>query len=487
MAIAAVLGGAAAWPTADEAYAAAATLDTATPLAESTESVAALDAAAQSVRVGGLTFKAWNFDARVPPIGERPFDHSTPGDFKGDAENVSMYWINGVPYDFPLRQASTGYHALSSYLLTGEKRYLLHAEAQAKHLIAIRVVQGKAWFYPARFPYLLNRTRPELLVPPWYQGLAQGIAVGFFARLYEVTGDAKYKNAAEHTLESFLTPKRTGKLWVSAVDSNGYLCIEEYPSSNWHFVLNGHMQAALGLWDYYRVTGDQRALKLYRGALTAIVRYGEAFRTPGWVSAYSLGARALFVHYHVGVMNRFSQLYRLTADRRLVHLWNEFDDDYPAPEKWGTMRLNRGSHNAVRFTSTGAVAQRTVIKTSTGRTFRIDRRTKIAGQSGIWLRIDRGSIKGYYVREVPSQSYVRGAINALTYNPSVRATLVPGAWVAKRFDAAGALVDSRKLNAAAPTSVRAAKRATVNGRRMVMLATGDLEGYWLPERAIKLP
>ena len=438
-----------------------------------------------SVRVGGLAFKAWSFAARDVPAGSRPFDWPTPGTYKGDPDKVSLRIIEGVAYNFPLRQAETGYHALNSYRLTGDKRRLRHAEAQAQNLIATRVVVGDAWFYPSDFFYRFNDTRPEALRPPWYQGLAQGLTAGFFARLYETTGKSIYRTAAAHTLASLLVAERPGRPWVSRVDGQGYLRVEEYPASGWRFVFNGHMQAALGLWDYHRVFGDDRALALYRGALTSVVRYGEDFRTPHWISAYSLGARALFIHYHVGVMNRMLQLYRLSGDPRFVHLVNHFDDDYPPPVVSGVVALSPGTYTLRRFSAQGAVLGTRRLRVAALRHVHVDRRRRVQPGGAVWLRISAGGLKGYSLRERAGRVYVRGAVDVLTYNPAVPATLRKGAWQTVVLGASSTATPTHPLVVASAQETTVSRRGVVNGRRMVQL--NDESGSWIPARAVSLP
>lgn len=397
-----------------------------------------------------------------------------------------MRIINGKAYNFPLRQVETGYRALNSYRLTKDKRRLRRAETQARHLIATRVKLGDAWFYPSNFAYRFNRTRPEVLRPLWYQGLAQGLATGFFARLYETTGRQIYLDAARHTLKSFFVAQTPRRPWVSAVDDTGYLRIEEYPTSGWRFVFNGHMQAALGLWDYHRVTGDARALTLYRGALTAVVKYGEAFRTPGWISAYSLGARALFIHYHVGVGGRMLQLYQISGDRRFVRLVNQFHDDYPTPAVSGVMRVPAGGHTLRRFSPTGKVLGTRSVRLTRPTLLRVDRRARMSPGGGIWLRIAAGRLKGYSLRERPGRIVVRGPVDVISYGRAVSARLKSGTWTTHALDKAGRPARKRTRVVESATKVKVTRRAVVNGRLMVHLAD-DPRNVWLTAQAVALP
>jgi hypothetical protein len=439
------------------------------------------------LHVGAITFRTWTFKALDVPAGSRPFDHPTASPLGTDPYRVSMRYVDGVPYDFALRQAETGYTALNSYRLTGERYYLIKAQTQADHLISRHFSVGNGWFYPNGFYYYFGHTQPDVLVPPWYSGIAQGAAVGFFARLYEATGKQVYRDAAEHTLESFLVPQGAGHPWVSKVDSSGYLRIEEYPGSGWEFVFNGHMEAAMGLWDYYRVTHDARGLALYRGALTSVVRYGQAFRTKGWISAYSLGARVLLGHYHVAVMRQMRQLHTLSGDARFIHLVNDFDGDYPAPVVTGVVKVLPGNYTACRFSVTGTRLASCVIRPRIAKLYRVDWRKRIRGQRGIWLHLTSGSLQGYFIREAVGHVYVRGVVNALAYDPSVRVTLKAGHWSALQFDGVGAVTASQPTDLPSAETARVSQRAVVNGVPRVLLASDPFTDYWVSERAVVLP
>jgi len=440
------------------------------------------------LHLGLLTFRAWTFEALDVPAGSRPFDYPKAGSMDTPITGgVSMKYIDGVPYDFALRQAESGYHAVNSYRLTGEPFFLLKAEIQAKYFIAHHASVGDGWFYPSGFYYYFGQPCPDVLVPPWYSGIAQGAAVGFLARLYEATGKKVYKDAAEHTLESFLVRQGAGHPWVSRIDSSGYLRLEEYPGTDWEFVFNGHMEAAMGLWDYYRVTHDARALALYKGALTAVIKYGPRFRSKGWVSAYSLGARRLLGHYHYVVMRQMLQLHTISGDARFIHLVNDFDDDYPTQLVSGVVKVLPGNHTVCRFSATGALLASHTIHPDAEKLYRVDRRIRVSGHSGIWLRITSGSLKGYVLREAMGHVYVRGAVDTLIYDPPVKVTFKAGQWTVRQFDAQGTVTATQTIDVPSAQAATASQRALVNGIPQVLLASDPLTDYWVPARAIVLP
>jgi hypothetical protein len=347
--------------------------------------------------------------------------------------------------------------------------------------------EGDGWYFPSTFYYAFDHNYGGSLIPPWYSGIAQGAATGFFARLYEATGEQKYRDAAEHAMESFLIPRRSGHLWTSSVDSLRYLRLQEYPGTRWDYVFNGHMEAAMGLYDYYRVTGDPRALSLYRGALTTVLKYGETLRNPGWISAYSLGARAQYRSYHHRVVSQMLELYTLSGDTRFVHLANEYDDDYPVTSVPQDMWIAPGVHTAYRFSASGAIVSRTQIRSASATTLPVSRRGRIKGRSGNWLTIRGTGLDGYCLLETTGSVYCRGVASAITYRPPVAVTLRAGRWRGQRVDSDGTVQASVTVNIATTQRVTVSQRAVVNGSGRVLMASGPLAGYWVPRGAVVLP
>jgi hypothetical protein len=439
------------------------------------------------VRAGALSFRSASFKALEVTDSLLPFYRTAPTPkTSGDASMVIMRVVDGRAYDMALRQAEWGYRYLKSYPFGNDPWYLTRAEAQANRLIVCHKTAGAGWFYPSTFKYWLAHPYGGTLVPPWYSGIAQGAAVGFFARLWVATGDAKYKDAADHTFESFLVPRTSHGLWVSRVDSAGYLRLEEYPVSTWEFIFNGHMEAAMGLYDYYRVTHDARALAMYQGALTTVVHYGETFRNRGQVSAYSLGARMQSAHYHAQHVWQLNQLFALSGDRRFIRLADEFYDDYVASGP-GTMRVRPGTYTAYRFSSSGRITAKRTVRIRSAVDYRMSGRDRSGGRSGYWLKIQGGSLSGYSLQETPRRVYCLGATARMSYAVPVAMTLRRGRLTGHTFDARGAATSTRSITVTASQTATVGMRAVVNGMPQVLLTSGPLAGYWVLQTAVVLP
>ena len=458
-------------------------------------------ACAAEATVGQLTFRVEDFNTS---LSIRPFHWTRPAPVTGDATAAITRIIDGVPYDMALRQAEGGYRYLVSYRMTGNDWYLQKARAQADHLIAVHITEGEGWFYPSTFRFALDgKYGGGLLQPPWYSGIAQGAAVGFFARMWQATGDPAYRDAADHTFESFLVPSQTRHPWISLVDNLGYLHAEEYPNSRWLFVFNGHMEAAMGLFEYYQVTHDVRALSVYRGTLNSVLAYGDRLRNPGWASAYSLGARAPYVGYHRFVGMQLLQLYSMSGDVRFVHLAHSFDDDYPLATTPGKVWVIPGVYSVYRFDARGAVTATKLLRVSMPCTYNTSTRGRITGRAGYWMALHGGRLDGYYLREVTDAVYYRGAIDILEYSPGVRVGLRSGQWLLQQVDPAGNVVATRRALFAPmpsrssradtstaqlrPSAATIRKRAVVNGQPSVLLESGPYQGFWAPQRAVVLP
>jgi hypothetical protein len=433
----------------------------------------------------GLPF-SFHYDAYAAltvPAGWAPYGTSTACARAADVNSVTMKMIDGKLYDQPASQASTGYANLNAYRLTSDDFYLQHARAQADRLIACRVSSSGAWFYPYRFNWRLDRR--TTVQAPWYSAMSQGMALGLFSRLYQVTGLPKYKQAADLTFASFLVAPSAGKPWVVDVDPQGYLCLEEYPGTTWRFVFNGHMYAAFGLYDYYLASGDARALKLYQGALTAVVHYAPALRQPGWLSAYSLGVRSAWASYQVKHLAELLQLFTITGDETFADLADAFAYDYANPTAVGQVWVATAEVTGYCFSSSGAVVAQRSIALSQPTQLPVSNRRRVRGQPGYWFAVSGGDLAGYSIREIPGSIYFCGQVGTLTYLPGRGGALLGGEVVGTQFDECGNVTATlaATVPAAAATTIR--QRATINGTPFVLLLGGDLNGYWVPQAALR--
>ncbi|WP_185975744.1 D-glucuronyl C5-epimerase family protein [Tessaracoccus rhinocerotis] len=124
------------------------------------------------------------------------------------------------------------------------------------------------WF-PYMFPFDPSEGAEVIqpLEPGWISGLAQGAALGLMAELHTVTGDEQWQVRGEEILASFRVPFSEGGFTHR---DHGFLWFEEYPSNPPTTVLNGHLEAIIGLDIWARHTGDEFTRELFNEALTGL-------------------------------------------------------------------------------------------------------------------------------------------------------------------------------------------------------------------------
>lgn len=236
---------------------------------------------------------------RLQDVAVLPYEHQGMDYVKGDVildlddpdvavdENGIALWRapDGTPTHHPVTVAQYALAALGAYSRTGDTRYEDRALAGAARLIELADdVDGVLWF-TYRFPH----TYYDVTMPvPWWSGLAQGQALSLFTRLWQrYPDDERWERAATATFRSFDGWRTLGAPWITTMDAHGYLWFEEYAADvEPLLVINGHVFALYGLYEYARQTSDPHALDLFDGGATTIRHYIDTFRVPGDISYY---------------------------------------------------------------------------------------------------------------------------------------------------------------------------------------------------------
>ena len=140
--------------------------------------------------------------------------------------------------------------------------------------LATKRAGGIAWEYMFRF---------DGGSPPWTSGLSQGTALQVLSRAWSRFKEPAYLTAAQQALGIFQTPPPAG---VQVKTAAGTL-YAEYTYAPSDKILNGFVQAVVGLYDYTSITKDPLGLKLFEA--------GDA------------EARAEVPHYDTGTWSMYDQ------------------------------------------------------------------------------------------------------------------------------------------------------------------------------------
>ncbi len=400
-----------------------------------------------------------------------------------------MVEVSGKLYDHPNFQANYGLANLESYELTGNRFYLSRALAQAQRLRDRRVVSAGAWFHPYGFDFALHRDSTETMRAPWYSGLAQGKVLAFFTELARVTGDPKWRKAADCTFDSFLRPPDARAPWVTLVDGNHLLWLVEYPYASPQQadrVFNGHLSALFGLWEYYQFSHDRRALAMYDGAVTTVHRYRASLRVRNSSSIYCLTHHAVATNsYHRLHSLQLVQLSLLTGRSAFAHLAEALVGDSPYPVL-GTPRrvdLTAGRHVGFAYDiTTGKVTGTRTVTLKQATTGTTVRRMRLKGR-GIYYRMGSGSpLAGLWVPEQAGLSMIRGVVSQLAFRTDRRAELVAGrTYTGLKYDSAGNRTATLKVTARAAAGVTYDAAGWIGGVPHLRIASGRLRGYWVEQ------
>jgi len=138
----------------------------------------------------------------------------------------------------------------NGYYLSGHENANLRALLSEVIPLASARAGGIAWEYMFRFDGGL---------PPWTSGLSQGTALQVLARAFSRFKEAADLTAAQQALGIFETSPPAG-VRVKTAAGNLYA---EYTYAPGDMILNGFIQALVGLYDYTSITNDPLGLQLF--------------------------------------------------------------------------------------------------------------------------------------------------------------------------------------------------------------------------------
>ena len=436
-------------------------------------------------RVGPHSFRSDGHTLQALPADMLAFEGTSLVEIYGtrDATGaVQFLHTDGQWYDHPVGQAQYVVNMLRNYRISPDPEYLRLAIANAERLLARAVRHQGAIFFPYGFDFVLHGR--GTMRAPWYSGMAQGIALSGFVRLYQVTSDARWLQAAHETFASFTVARQDGNPWVATVE-NDLLWLELYPWLPLDHTYNGHNFASFGLYDYWRLTDSADAEQLLIGAITTTERFVNIARVPGGVSNYCLAQSCLDRRvrnpdYHLSVIGQFIQLYRYTRNETFGRLADAFTADYPNFRSGGTVGFQAGTHTASQFDTNGTRTDGTTAAVGASSASYAQRTVPygwIAPGNGIWFYMTDGPFAGQWIRESPS-AIARGFVDRLEYYWPRPVAVTDGQHSGYRLAPDGTITETNTVTSAAGTWEYTAS-ARINGQPAVSVSSGPLAGYWL--------
>jgi len=247
-------------------------------------------------------------------------------DFPVDKDGIIIY---ADQYYHPGQIANQGLFYLDSFHQTNNQEYLVLAKKYAAKLLEIAHQERGSLYFPYPFDFALHGFKDDVVKAPWYSGMTQGEALSLFVRLYEITADQQYLEAAERTFKSFQNLRSDkAQPWTVWVDKEGFYWIEEYPEDIPDQTLNGFIYGLYGLYDFYWLRKDDSSKILIEASLTTLKRYLRDFRNPGGISFYCLKHKRASESYHQTHIKQLQILYQMTGDEYFKTMADNFYQDY---------------------------------------------------------------------------------------------------------------------------------------------------------------
>ncbi|PWB39693.1 MAG: hypothetical protein C3F19_14605 [Rhodocyclales bacterium] len=227
-----------------------------------------------------------------------------------DAQGMIRMFYNGAYVEHPgvvALYALNHFHALlQKPSEDGHRAEFLKAARWLQQRLVIGPDGIGRWFYPFECP-----SRPTMAAP-WFSCFSQSLDLSILMRAHQLSPDEGFDRNLDRAAQLFWTDMQNGG--VRHVD-DGLVFLEEYPEEPASHVLNGFITGLFGLHEYYRFSGDRRAIELFwHGAETvklAVARY----EAPDGLRYDLLNQFVVNTDYYYFIVQQFLALYQITGDR----------------------------------------------------------------------------------------------------------------------------------------------------------------------------
>lgn len=213
--------------------------------------------------------------------------------------------------------ALTNYHM---YVTTGNFTFRHSLLTQANWLVKNSVQKDNfnVWEYQFDWPYgNYNATNP------FVSALAQGEGLSVLTRAYILTGNETYLNIAEASMRSFGVEMDLGGVRHTDADGVWYEEIADTGARSGK-VLNGFMNALLGLYEYWFETGNGYAYSLFLEGTHTLSENIYRYDTGSWSCYDLLHHSSASLSYHKQHINQLRIMYQLTD----IEIFSVYSDKF---------------------------------------------------------------------------------------------------------------------------------------------------------------
>ncbi len=230
-----------------------------------------------------------------------------PLTYYGNVDDVDLgYQI--APHNVAMKSLESFYQ----YHDTGNESYLKRGLYLADWLMEHADYRGDStfvvWTYDYQWP-------PYDLKEGWTGSLNQATIIKALSFAYLYSKDEKYKQMIDKSLNAFEIDIKDGGLRILREDNGSYyVWYPEYAKENPPYVLNGFITVIIRLREYYLITTDKKAEKLYLEGLTSLEHYLPEYDARNKRSYYDALGNIANDHYHEMHVAQLDSLYQYTKN-----------------------------------------------------------------------------------------------------------------------------------------------------------------------------
>lgn len=239
-----------------------------------------------------------------------------------DSDNLPTKKYKGKDGTFksarnPVTICQFGLSEYGFYLSKKDPKHLKNMEIVANWLL---LNQDSFGCWREEFDYFCGNVS-VWLDKNWICGMAQGEAIAFLCRYHSITKENKFLECAINALQPF----------NRSIDDNGILSsfngadiYEEYPTKPDVHVLNGFIYSLFGLYDLWKLHGNNEAERLFENGLISLKQILPYYDGGSW-SFYDLGhitaplrAPNMNYKYHILHIKLLESLYSITEEETFL-------------------------------------------------------------------------------------------------------------------------------------------------------------------------
>jgi heparosan-N-sulfate-glucuronate 5-epimerase len=171
---------------------------------------------------------------------------------------------------------------------------------------------------------------------PWISAMAQGEAISLLLRLHNLQNTNNYESIAKQAINVFLENVSKGGV-VDWLDKDSAL-FQEYPSEPSSHVLNGHVFALLGVWDYAQYFQDNNMHELVQRGLNSLYKYWQKWDTSFW-TRYDLFrpqrlASPMYHELHIRQFQTLARIFEKPELSNVAAIWQKYQKSPVARARW---------------------------------------------------------------------------------------------------------------------------------------------------------